>query len=178
MNWQQKKTKKFKRENWVYDKVKDTYTCPNDQTLYFKYEKKDISINGYERTVQVYQSQTCEGCPFASECKRSEDKNRTVQHSQEGERYKEEAKLLLDTEGGKDKRQQRSIEVETAFGDIKFNGQHRRFVLRGKNKVYIEYGLLAIGHNLRKVYCKESGIWADYYVQRAAKKTQKGQKRA
>ncbi len=31
----------------------------------------------------------------------------------------------------------------------------------GKNKVYVEYGLLAIGHNLRKVYCQQSGIWQD-----------------
>lgn len=177
-------TKKFKRENWVYDQVSDTYTCPNERKLNFAYQKTDITDNGYERTVSVYQCESCEDCPFAEQCKRSEnseDKARTVQHSAKGEAYKEKAKNLLSTDKGKEMRKNRSIEVESVFGDIKFNTQHDRFVLRGIEKVYVEYGLLAIGHNLRKVYCRQSGIWADYYAQRAAKKgqkAQKGQKRA
>lgn len=47
-------------------------------------------------------------------------------------------------------RSERSIEVESGFGDIKYNMQHRRFVLRERKKVYIEFGLLAKSHNLRK----------------------------
>ncbi|MCF8245277.1 MAG: hypothetical protein K9J37_12625 [Saprospiraceae bacterium] len=47
-------------------------------------------------------------------------------------------------------------------GDIKHNMQHSRFILREKKKVHAEYGLLSIGHNLRKVYCEKSGCWAAY----------------
>jgi hypothetical protein len=113
---------------------------------------------------------------LAQDCKKNADKARTVQHSPKGEAYKQKAKELLDTEQGKQKRSNRSIEVESPFGDIKYNMQHDRFVLRGLPKVYVEYGLLAIGHNLRKVYCRQSGIWEDYYAQRAAKKQQKAKK--
>lgn len=181
--WYQEQTgelakKMFRRENWTYDKESDSYTCPNNRKLNFAYQKIDITANGYERTVHIYQSENCKDCPFAEQCKRSEDSARTVQHSPEGEIYKEKAKELLDTAKGKEMRKERSIEVESVFGDIKFNMQHDRFILRGKNKVYVEYGLLAIGHNLRKVYCQQSGVWKDYYVQRAAKKVQKEQKRA
>ena len=181
--WYQEQTgelakKLFRRENWTYDKESDSYTCPNNRKLNFAYQKTDITDNGYERTVHVYQSESCKDCPFAEQCKRSEQSARTVQHSPKGEAYKEKAKELLDTPKGKEMRKQRSIEVESVFGDIKFNMQHDRFILRGKNKVYVEYGLLAIGHNLRKVYCQQSGIWEDYYAQRAAKKAQKSQKRA
>jgi transposase len=181
--WYQEQTgelakKIFRRENWTYDKQSNSYTCPNNRKLNFAYQKTDITANGYERTVHIYQSENCKDCPFAEQCKRSEESARTVQHSPQGEVYKEKAKELLDTDKGKEMRKKRSIEVESVFGDIKFNMQHDRFILRGKNKVYVEYGLLAIGHNLRKVYCQQSGIWKDYYAQRAAKKAQKEQKRA
>jgi hypothetical protein len=99
-------------------------------------------------------------------------------HSPKGEAYKAKAKELLATDRGLEVRSNRSIEVESAFGDIKYNMKYDRFILRGKDKVYVEYGLLSIAHNLRKVYCKESGIWAEYYAQRASKRGEKRLKRA
>jgi hypothetical protein len=98
-------------------------------------------------------------------------------HSEKGEAYKATAKELLETTRGKEIRSNRSIEVESVFGDIKYNMKHDRFILRGSHKVYVEYGLLSIGHNLRKVYCKESGIWAEQYAQRASKKEKMAKKR-
>jgi transposase len=170
--------KRFRRENWTYDAQSDTYTCPNQQILVFKEETTRTSENGYERTVRLYECQNCDNCPFASVCKKSETKNRTVLHSPKGEAYKAKAKELLATDRGLEVRSNRSIEVESAFGDIKYNMKYERFILRGQDKVYVEYGLLSIAHNLRKVYCKESGIWAEYYAQRASKKGEKRLKRA
>ena len=48
-------------------------------------------------------------------------------------------------------REKRSIEPETVFGDLKHNMGFRRFLLRGLKKVQIEWGLLSIAHNLRKL---------------------------
>ncbi|WP_145331178.1 transposase, partial [Sphingobacterium siyangense] len=45
---------------------------------------------------------------------------------------------------------QRCHDVEPVFGNIKQNHGFRRFMLRGKEKVSIEWGLLAIAQNLRK----------------------------
>jgi len=179
--WYQEQTgellkKKFRAENWSFDSIADFYTCPNNRKLIFTEQRQVCSINGYERTVRLYTCESCQGCPLAKDCKKSGDKARTVQHSPMGEAYKQKAKELLNTDRGKEKRSNRSIEVESPFGDIKYNMQHNRFVLRELAKVYVEYGLLAIGHNLRKVYCLESGIWKDYYAQRAAQKQQKGKK--
>lgn len=173
--WYQEKSgelakKKFRRENWVYEESSDTYTCPNDQKLVFAEQKEIVGTNGYKRTVRLYKCQNCDGCPFAGECNKSEENVRSVQHSPKGEEYKARAKELLATEKGVEMRSNRSIEVETAFGDIKYNMKHERFVLRENKKVYVEFGLLAIGHNLRKVYCEKSGIWAEYYAQRARKR--------
>jgi hypothetical protein len=41
--------------------------------------------------------------------------------------------------------------VEAVFGNLKNNKHFKRFYLRGLKKVEIEFGLLAIAHNLAKV---------------------------
>lgn len=162
---------KFRRENFPYDAQNDTFTCPNNRKLIFDHEEKVKTKTGYEREIRVYQCESCQDCPFAAECKKTEHGERSVQISPKGEAYKAQAKAKLTSEKGIEFRKQRSIEVESAFGDLKYNMKHERFILRSLEKVYVEYGLLAIAHNLRKVYCAKSGIWADYYAQRAAKKT-------
>ena len=51
-------------------------------------------------------------------------------------------------------RKQRSIEIESCFGDIKHNMGFRRFHLRGIEKVKTEFTLIAMAHNLRKIQIK------------------------
>ena len=167
--------RRFRRENFDYDPHQDSYTCPQGRTLSFLENRQDITINGYEKTIRVYQCESCVNCPFAAECKKNESGARTVSFSPQGENYKDAARINLNSEKGKQMRSERGIEVESAFGDIKFNMKHRRFILRGLEKVYIEYGLLAIAHNLRKLYCDKSGCWKEQYAHRAARK---GKKRA
>jgi hypothetical protein len=45
----------------------------------------------------------------------------------------------------------RPVEVESVFGDIKGNHGMRRFLLKGLEKVKIEWGLHCIAHNMRKM---------------------------
>ena len=47
-------------------------------------------------------------------------------------------------------RSRRPIEPEAVFGDIKYNHGFKRFRLRSKAKVIIEFGLVALAHNIRK----------------------------
>jgi transposase len=61
-----------------------------------------------------------------------------------------EVSKLLNTGRGIKLRKKRAHDVETVFAEIKSNKGFRRFYLRGKEKVEIEAGLLAIAHNLRK----------------------------
>lgn len=57
---------------------------------------------------------------------------------------------MLNSERGTHLRKQRSHDVETVFAQLKHNKGFRRFNLRGKEKVEIETGLLALAHNLKK----------------------------
>jgi transposase len=165
--------KKFRKENWDYDATSDSYTCPNEQKLEFSHEQKSVHGNNYEKVVRIYQSKDCQNCPFSKDCVKKEGQNRTVQHSIKGEKYKAQARELLQTEEGKQMMINRSMDVEPSFGDTKFNMNRNRFLLRGKEKVYVEYGLIALAHNSRKIFCKESGIWEAQYAHRAAKKIKK-----
>ena len=61
-----------------------------------------------------------------------------------------EREKLLSDEGLK-YRSQRPQDVEAVFGNLKNNKHFKRFHLRGLKKVEIEFGLLAIAHNLAKV---------------------------
>ncbi|SEJ47127.1 Transposase DDE domain-containing protein, partial [Dyadobacter sp. SG02] len=66
------------------------------------------------------------------------------------ERHKQQADELLKSEEGIQKRKKRCFDVEPVFGNIKHNHNFRRFMLRGKQKVEIEWGLIAIAQNIRK----------------------------
>jgi hypothetical protein len=48
------------------------------------------------------------------------------------------------------KRKKRVVDTEPVFANIKQNKHFRRFMLRGMQKVEIEWGLIALAHNLRK----------------------------
>lgn len=43
------------------------------------------------------------------------------------------------------------IEPEAVFGQIKFNNKFNRFTLKGLEKVAVEFGLVALSHNFRKI---------------------------
>ena len=45
----------------------------------------------------------------------------------------------------------RKVEIESVFGHIKGNQSFRRFSLRGLEKVHVEFGIVALAHNLLKV---------------------------
>ena len=64
--------------------------------------------------------------------------------------YRERAKKLLGSKEGVKLRQRRLCEVESVFGQIKQNFGIRKFLLRGIEKVTLEFGLIAMGHNMRK----------------------------
>lgn len=64
---------------------------------------------------------------------------------------KNKAKYLLETDEGKSLMAQRKIEPETIFGNIKYNYKFRRLTVKGLPNVKKQFGLVALGHNLRKL---------------------------
>jgi transposase len=142
----------FLRENLSYDKSKDTYTCADGRKL--NYTGTDSVVHkksGYKSTLKVYKSESCAGCSLASQCKKSEPGNKTINVNEQLDFYRQQARLNLKSEKGWELRKRRGMEIESCFGDFKHNMGFRRFHLRGKKKVKIEVGLISIAHNLRKI---------------------------
>jgi IS5 family transposase len=77
--------------------------------------------------------------------------NRHIQVSHRLNELKTTAQENLCTQEGKKLRVQRSVEVESVFGRLKGNWGFRRFLLRGMEKVKVEWGLLCMAHNLTKM---------------------------
>ncbi|MFC0612483.1 transposase, partial [Scopulibacillus daqui] len=61
---------------------------------------------------------------------------------------KAKAKAALECEEKSTIYAQRKIGVESVFGHIKGNRSFRRFSLRGLDKVHVEFGIVALAHNI------------------------------
>lgn len=64
---------------------------------------------------------------------------------------KQHIRELLNSKRGKYHRSKSPIEVEAVFGQLKSNNKFNRFTLKGLQMVEIEFGLMALAHNLRKL---------------------------
>ena len=144
------KNNPFLSQNLFYNKEKDFYVCPMGQHMQNIGESKRTSSNGYDAKVTRYQAKRCEGCPLRGLCHQAKG-NRTIEVNYRLKELKEKAKELLNCELGLAHRSKRPIEVEAVFGQLKSNNKFTRFTLRGLKKVNLEFGLMAIAHNLRKL---------------------------
>lgn len=149
---QKKKYKQnpFLSSNLYYNAEQDFIICPIGQKMYCAGTQKRTSSLAYESTVHVYQAQNCKGCPMRSLCHKSKE-NRKIELNLKLLKYRKQAREKLMSEQGLYYRSKRPIEPEAVFGQIKFNNKFNRFTLKGLEKVEIEFGLVAISHNLRKI---------------------------
>ena len=139
----------FTPEKLYYDAARDRYICPMGQPMDKIWEGEQRSDAGHKRIISKYRARNCEGCPLRGACHRSKT-DRTIEASHEGKRLKQEAVERLRSEKGVAYRKKRCWDVEPVFANLKQNKGFRRFMLRGKEKVLIETGLLALAHNLKK----------------------------
>jgi len=144
----------FLKENFIYNASADSYQCPNEKQLLLTREYTQIhKRTGYHSLIKEYECTDCAGCSFYKQCcKSAGEGNRTIQVNKKLDNYKQQARENLGTEKGKLLKKQRSIEIESCFGDIKHNMGFRRFHLRGIKKVKTEITIVAMAHNIRKIY--------------------------
>jgi len=102
------KKKAYRQENFIYQKEKDQYLCPQGKVLSYQFTKEK-----YNRRIYI-------GVKLLE--------------------MRKTARELLTSPEGVRMRSQRPIEVEAVYGRLKHNWGFRRFLLRGVNKVKIEWG--------------------------------------
>jgi hypothetical protein len=140
----------FLPSNLYYNKSEDYLVCPMGQHMKFTGTGNRVSDLGYKYKVSMYQAQNCNGCPLRGQCHKGKS-NRRIELNHKLLRYRKRAKERLTSEKGLYHRSKRPIEPEAVFGQIKYNNKFNRFTIRGLEKVEIEFGLVALSHNLRKM---------------------------
>lgn len=149
------KNNPFSVANLFYNDQEDFFVCPSGQRLINTGTGKRISTNGYQSEVTWYQGAKCQGCPFRGQC-HSAKGNRKLEINHRLNQLKKQARERLESELGLAHRSKRPIEVEAVFGQLKANNKFTRFTLRGLDKVNVEFGLMAMAHNLRKMVQKQN----------------------
>jgi hypothetical protein len=142
----------LRTENWEYNRKERYYVCPKGKKLTLKETGKEKTTHsGNQKQVDRYECESCKYCRLKKRCCKGKG-NRGIERNERWLRLKRKAQRILEDERYKPLRKQRSVEVETVFGQIKGNQGYRRFLLRGMAKVSTEWGLLSLGYNLKQIY--------------------------
>ena len=140
----------YLQQNLLYDKEQDVFICPNNKKLIHTDTYTRTTELGYESKVDKYECEDCSDCPLKKECTKARG-NREIEVNHTLNEYKRQVRELLTSERGLYHRSKRPVEPEAVFGQIKDAHHFRRFRLRSLPKVNIEFGLIAMAHNLQKL---------------------------
>jgi transposase len=154
-SFHKEKTRKYKNNpflvrNLPYEPQTNSFTCPNQRRLTFRFTATKKSHFGYPIQVDHYQCEHCGDCTLKSDCTRSKG-DRILYVNWHWWQLQDQARERLHSKKGRELRSRRGVDVETVFGEIKRNRRFRRFMLRGIDKVSTEWGLLSLAHNMRKL---------------------------
>lgn len=139
----------FDAEYLFYNPSEEVMICPMGQKMDKIGEFTQINANGFLQTLHRYQAKNCNACPMRGVC-HNQRGNRIITINHKALAYKRKARERLRSEKGIYHRKKRSVDVETVFGNWKQNKGFVRLSLRGKEKVTLEIGLIALAHNLSK----------------------------
>jgi transposase len=139
----------FTVDKLTYDEDNNQYICPIGEPMSHIGWTIEETKAGYPRVIDKYKASNCEGCFLYGTCHQPKG-DRIIEVSLNNQRLKQQAEKRLKSKRGIQKRKQRCFDTEPVFANIKHNHNFKRFMLRGKEKVAVETGLLALAHNLRK----------------------------
>jgi transposase len=143
---------RYDKSNFIYDKEKDVYVCPEGKSLIFFAENFDIVKN---KLIKKYRSGDCENCLKQKECTRTKDGRRIVNRDPyEEERNAMDKKMQLPE--SKEIYKLRKEIVEPVFGDIKENKGITRFLTRGLKMVKTEMNLISIANNICRFHLRKN----------------------
>jgi len=137
----------FLPQNLFCSTDQDCFVCPMGQHLTKKGVGTRTSENGYASNA------SCRGCPLRGQCHTAKG-NRVPEVNFRLKELKQKAKERPMSETGLCHRCRRPVEPGAVVGQLKSNNKFNRFTLRSLSTVNVEFGLRAMGHNLRKMAAK------------------------
>lgn len=145
----------FTPDQFAYDPVARTCTCPAGKSLYRKGQSR--VVNGYVTEQFRGTKRDCAPCALRAQCLRTPDTTPvrnvafgrgrvdvTVSHT-------EQMRSRIDSAEGRALYAQRFATVEPVFGNLRYNKGLDRFTLRGRAKVHTQWTLFCLVHNIEKL---------------------------
>lgn len=142
----------YRADNFRRDE-EGSLICPNNKRFIYKYDKH-VRGNKYGRTEEIYECESCEGCPHRPECCKRTRGNRTIRLNRELSAFHHEVIENLESIHGALLCMNRSIQSEGTFGIIKWDRSYKRLFRRGEKSVILEFTLISCGYNLYKYHNK------------------------
>lgn len=140
-----KEISSFDKDNFVYDKVKDEYICPEGQVLEYRGKNKWQKAKRYI----IRDKKICRRCKQFGVCTSSKRGRHITQYLDKD--FREKIKNQYETEESKKIYSLRQQKAELPFGHIKHNLGIKSFLLRGKKGVNAEMALMAVCFNLTRM---------------------------
>ena len=145
---------KYNWQNMPYDEVNDEFACPEGNKLKYVTTKSEKTGTGFIQEYRIYECENCSTCANKSLCTKAKG-NRQINFYKKMWSLKQEARKNLLSQEGIEMRKKRAQFSERVFGQIKWNMGFKRFMLRGLEKVDIEWGLLSMAFDIKKMYKKD-----------------------
>jgi len=132
----------FDQKQFRYDAERDLYVCPQGEELLFRRLNQE-----HGKQYKIYKTKACSGCPLRAQCTTSKYGRKISRwvHQEVLER------LQARNRGRPDLLKQRKTLAEHPFGTIKGSMNQGGFLLKGINKVTIEFGLTVLAYNFKRV---------------------------
>lgn len=164
-DWDKRKTRAWENdigraENMTYSAEDDTYQCSEGRTLHRTGVRHKTNKSGYTSETTVYTCENCHDCPAREKCIKKiincktpfEARTKQLYVSRTFQNFRQESLERLASEKGKELRQNRSIQAEGVFAEIKANMHFRRFQCRGTEMILAEWILLSLAQNVVRLH--------------------------
>jgi transposase len=132
----------FANHRFSYDAARDLYVCPQGEELGLRRLNEK---NG--KQYKVYLTKACNGCPLRSQCTTSKYGRKILRWVDQEVLERLQAR----NRGRPELLKLRKTLAEHPFGTIKVGMNQGSFLLKGIQKVSIEFGLTVLGYNFKRV---------------------------
>jgi transposase len=146
----------YTKDQFIYDAITDTYTCPNKQKLTSNgnwYTRKPSAKRRFEQKYKEYTlaCSTCKSCPFSIECQGNRVRwshGKCISRMEYDDAIQANRARIVSTPSYY---QRRKEIIEHPFGTIKRSWGYYYTLVRTKKKVSGEFALIYLCYNLRRV---------------------------
>ena len=135
----------FSKDEFIYDKNRDHYTCPQGNIL--KRKAKNYKLN---RITYRAKTRDCQSCPVREKCIDSIGNNPRIITHYDSQCY-QKAKEWYHSNYGRAMQKLRGTVIEGVFGQAKVYHGMARSKFRGLEKVEIQFLMTATALNLKKI---------------------------